>query len=121
LIDNGIPATEVPKVRDDPRVLDMMRRDTLHLAILLPRGARVGSDGYKIRRTAVEHGVPYVTTVAGSMACVSAIRALRHERPLVHSLCEYYDKYDRNNHRETRTAGSVSSSSVSQSVECAKE
>ena len=48
------------------------------------RGAR--SDGYEIRRAALEKGVPCITTLAGASAAVSAIEAARRPRVTVHCL-----------------------------------
>ena len=48
------------------------------------RGAR--SDGYEIRRAALERGVPCITTLAGASAAVSAIESARRPRVTVHCL-----------------------------------
>ena len=38
-------------------------------------GSRAAADSYTIRRAALQHRVPYFTTVAGARALVEAIRA----------------------------------------------
>jgi len=88
--EKGITATALPKVRDNPKILDMMGQRELNLVIIIPRGSKVGSDGYKIRRAAVELNIPYVTTYTGTLASVKAIKSMAREKITVHSLEEYY-------------------------------
>jgi carbamoyl-phosphate synthase large subunit len=40
-------------------------------------GAQSLADSFSIRRTALQHKVPYYTTIAGSVAATQAIAALR--------------------------------------------
>ena len=49
------------------------------LLVLLSRGmgAQAIADSFSLRRTALTHGIPYYTTVAGARAAVQAIGALR--------------------------------------------
>ena len=43
-----------------------------------------------MRRVAMLYGIPCVTTLTGAAAAVSAIRALRAEKPSVRPLQEYH-------------------------------
>ncbi len=91
--EKGIKATKVPKVRDNPKIIKMMRDKELDLIIIIPRGSRVGSDGFLIRRAAIDQGVPIVTTVPGSIASLKAINALIKGDVSVNSLEEYYEMF----------------------------
>jgi len=93
LVENGIPANYVPKLRDNPKIIDMMRNKKLNLVIVIPRGSKVGSDGYKIRRACVELSIPYITTLAGTMAAIKAIRSMVEGKISVDNLEEYYKRF----------------------------
>jgi carbamoyl-phosphate synthase large subunit len=49
------------------------------------------SDGYKMRRLAIEIGIPYVTTLAGAKAALNAIETIQKSDINVKSLNEYTD------------------------------
>lgn len=94
--DNYVEATEVPKVKYNPKILDMIRNKQLDLIIIIPKGSVMGSDGYLIRRSAVDHGVPLVTTVPGAEASAKAIKGLIKGKVSVKSLDEYYQEFGKN-------------------------
>jgi carbamoyl-phosphate synthase large subunit len=52
-------------------------------------GAQAIADRVSLRRTALTHGIPYYTTVAGARAVVQAIKALREGRLEVAPLQAY--------------------------------
>ncbi len=93
LVDNNIETFAVPKVRDNPKIINMMKNKELDLIIIIPKGSRVGSDGYKIRRNAIELGIPIVTTIAGTKASLKAIQSLTKGEVSVNSLEEYYKEF----------------------------
>jgi len=88
----GIEVQEVPKVTDGirPHIVDRMKNGEIHLVINTPEGRSSRMDSYSIRRTAVNMGIPYFTTLAAARAAVEAIRALRQEELEVKSLQEYH-------------------------------
>ena len=90
---NDIAAKEVPKVRDDPKILEMMKNSEINLIIIIPRGSKTGKDGYAIRRAAVEYGIPYITTLAGTTASAKAIKSLQDCSISIHSLEDYHKKF----------------------------
>lgn len=55
-----------------------------------PLGQQAHSDGEEIRRAAVCHRVPLVTTLSAAAAAVGAIRALQEKKLKVWSLQEHY-------------------------------
>ncbi len=88
----GIEVQEVPKVTDGirPHIVDRMKNGEIHLVINTPEGRSSRMDSYSIRRTAVNMGIPYFTTLAAARAAMEAIRALRQEELEVKSLQEYH-------------------------------
>jgi carbamoyl-phosphate synthase large subunit len=92
LKDNGINVEVVQKVSEGrPNVIDMMINQKFDLIINTPGGKRGKTEGYLIRRTAVERSIPYITTIPGAIATVNAIKAIRNGKLTVKSLKEYYD------------------------------
>jgi carbamoyl-phosphate synthase large subunit len=74
----GLEITRVNKVRDGrPHIVDRMLSGGVQLVFNTTEGAQAISDSFSLRRTALTHGIPYYTTVAGARAAVQAIAALR--------------------------------------------
>jgi carbamoyl-phosphate synthase large subunit len=88
---HGIGVTEVRKVLEGrPNLVDYMKNGRVNLVINTPSGRGARSDEAKIRATAVQHGIPCITTLAAAHAAVEACRTLR-DRPLsVRSLQELH-------------------------------
>jgi carbamoyl-phosphate synthase large subunit len=87
----GVPANEVNKVQEgEPHVVGLIQSGTVALVVNTPYGRGARSDGYEIRTTAVQRGVPCITTLAGASAAVSAIEAARRPRVSVRSLQELH-------------------------------
>ncbi len=77
----GIPSRHVLKISEGrPHVVDMMKNGEVHLVINTPSGKREVSDAYFIRRTAVQHRIPYTTTVRGGYAMLRAIESYKKLR-----------------------------------------
>ncbi len=91
----GIPAEVVRKVSEGkPNVLDLMRRREIDLIINTPTAGKVPySDGYYIRRYAVELKIPYITTLAAAEATCRAIESMREGEIAIRSLEEYYSEH----------------------------
>ncbi|HEQ78346.1 MAG TPA: hypothetical protein ENI78_01830 [Euryarchaeota archaeon] len=51
------------------------------------------SDGYYIRRYAVELKIPYITTLAAAEATCRAIESMREGEIAIRSLEEYYSEH----------------------------
>ena len=90
---HGIGSFEVPKVRDNPIIIKMMKKKELDLIINIHRGTHPKGDAFSIRTSAVEFGIPYITTVTATKAAVNAIKALVNQKISVNSLEEYYKKF----------------------------
>jgi carbamoyl-phosphate synthase large subunit len=74
----GLPVDRVHKVREGrPHVVDQMLGGEIDLVFNTTEGTQAIADSFSLRRTALTHGIPYYTTVAGARAAVSAIEAMR--------------------------------------------
>jgi carbamoyl-phosphate synthase large subunit len=75
---NGIPCREVYKVHEGrPHVVDLLENGDIQLVLNTPLGQVSEFDEKAIRERAVALGVPVITTVAGALAAVSGMEALR--------------------------------------------
>jgi carbamoyl-phosphate synthase large subunit len=73
-----------------PHVGDRILNGEIALVINTPLGRESFFDDRTVRRIAMMHGVPCVTTLTGASATVAAIRALREQGLEVRSLQEYH-------------------------------
>jgi carbamoyl-phosphate synthase large subunit len=74
----GLPVRSVHKVREGrPHVVDQMLSGEIQLVFNTTDGSQAIADSFSLRRTALTHGIPYYTTVAGARAAVLAIEAMR--------------------------------------------
>jgi carbamoyl-phosphate synthase large subunit len=78
LRDAGLDCTVINKVLEGrPHCVDAIKSDAIHLVINTTSGGQSVSDSFDIRRSALTHGVPHYTTMAGARAAVHAIAALK--------------------------------------------
>jgi carbamoyl-phosphate synthase large subunit len=74
----GLPATVVNTVLEGrPHCVDAIRSGDIQLVINTASGAQSVSDSFAIRRSALTHGIPHYTTMAGARAAAHAIAALK--------------------------------------------
>jgi carbamoyl-phosphate synthase large subunit len=74
----GVAVTRINKVYEGrPHIVDTMKDGSVDLVFNTTEGAQALKDSLSIRRTALMQKIPYYTTVAGSLAAVQAIEALR--------------------------------------------
>jgi carbamoyl-phosphate synthase large subunit len=73
---NGLSVVVVPKIGEaGGDVLSLIEEGGVDLIVNTPWGRGARTDGYLIRRRALMHGVPCITTLAGSAAAVQGIEA----------------------------------------------
>jgi carbamoyl-phosphate synthase large subunit len=78
IADAGLPVQTVNKVLEGrPHCVDAIRNGAVQMVINTTQGAQSTADSFDIRRSALTHGVPHYTTIAGARAAVHAIAALR--------------------------------------------
>ncbi len=70
----GVPCTQVARVSErHPNIMDMIASGTIDLVINTPtRGRKQNTDGFRIRRAAVEHSVGCVTAIDTARALLTA-------------------------------------------------
>ncbi|MEM2177120.1 MAG: carbamoyl-phosphate synthase large subunit [Archaeoglobaceae archaeon] len=78
-----------------PNIVDMIINGQIDLIINTPSGKTGKTEGYEIRRAAVEYGVPYITTIPGAIAAVKAIETVKKGELKVKSIQEYHDEVRR--------------------------
>jgi carbamoyl-phosphate synthase large subunit len=90
---HGLPVTEVYKVREErPHIIDRIKSHEIALLVNTPEGRETPSDSHSIRHVALDHNIPYTTTMAAARATLDAIRALKRGKLEVKSLQEYHAK-----------------------------
>jgi carbamoyl-phosphate synthase large subunit len=78
LKDLGIACSVVNKVAEGrPHCVDAMKSNAIQLVINTASGGQSVADSFDIRRSALTHGIPHYTTMAGARAAVHAIAALK--------------------------------------------
>ena len=88
----GIPAEAVNKVSESrPHVADLIVSGEVHLLINTPLGKLTQQDDYVLRRTALQHAVPYTTTISAANAACDAILARRSRKGAVRCLQSWYE------------------------------
>ena len=74
----GFPATVVNKVLEGrPHCVDAIRSNEVQLVINTASTPQSVADSFAIRRSALTHGIPHYTTLAGARAAIHAIAALK--------------------------------------------
>jgi carbamoyl-phosphate synthase large subunit len=91
--EEGIPVeSTVAKVGEETGMdaVDLISSGKVDLVVNTPRGNGPRADGDHIRRAAVVHGVPCLTTVAAALAAAGGIAEAATREPTVRSLQEYH-------------------------------
>jgi len=87
----GIPTERALKVHEGrPNAIDLMVSGQIQLLVNTPLGKLTQQDDYAIRRAALQHRVPYTTTLSAASAACDAIIALRSRAGEVKSLQEWH-------------------------------
>jgi carbamoyl-phosphate synthase large subunit len=87
----GIPVEHVNKVAQGrPNIVDALVNKEIALVINTTFGNKAVADSYSIRRSALERGVPYFTTIQEALACVKGLEAGDPVDFEVHPLQDYY-------------------------------
>ena len=91
----GIESQLIKKISEgSPNILDLMRENGVNLIINTPTGGKVPyTDGFYIRRNAVDLNIPYITTIAGAEAAVKAIESVKKGDIAIRSLSEYHREH----------------------------
>ena len=88
----GVPAERVAKVHESrPNVVDLIVSGRAQLLVNTPLGKLTQRDDYLMRRSAIAHAVPYVTTMSAASAACDAVLALKSRKGVVRCLQEWYE------------------------------
>ncbi len=88
---HGLPVEVAYKINEGrPHVGDRILNGDISLVINTPLGRESFFDDRTVRRAAMMHGVPCITTLTGAAATVAAVKALREEGIDVRALQEYH-------------------------------
>ena len=91
--DNGVAATAVcwPDEEGDNNVMDMIAQHQFDLIVNVPKNhtKRELTNGYRIRRGAIDHNIPLMTNVRLAKAYIEAFTALKQEDIKIKSWQEY--------------------------------
>jgi carbamoyl-phosphate synthase large subunit len=88
----GVPVRPINKIGEgSPHVVDWIERGDVDLIVNTPTGFGARTDGWEIRRSAVAHGIPCLTTLSAGVSAARAIaQAIKLGEPDVHSLQELH-------------------------------
>ena len=88
---NGIDCEYVKKVHEGrPNIIDAIKNGVIHLVINTPAGKQSEYDDSYIRKSAIKHKVPYITTTSAALAATKGIKDRRNGAYKVKSLQEYH-------------------------------
>jgi carbamoyl-phosphate synthase large subunit len=91
LTKNGVPARSVLKMHEGrPNVADAIKNGEVKLVVNTPSGKTSVHDDSYIRKAAIKHKIPYITTVAAAVAAAEGIGARKQGKEAIRSLQEYH-------------------------------
>ena len=83
----GIPSERIFKVGEGrPNIVDGIVSGEVGLLINTPLGKKSQYDDYAMRRAAITHNIPYLTTMSAANAACDALIALRSRTPTVRAM-----------------------------------
>ncbi len=81
IYDAGLSCQQVNKVGEGrPHIVDMIKNDEITFIVNTTEGKQAIKDSFSIRRSALQHKVPYTTTLAGAQAACLALHDQEHGR-----------------------------------------
>ena len=93
LAENGIESTHVywPSEEGHPQALEMLRRKEIDMVVNIPKNLTAGelSNGYKIRRAAIDLNIPLITNARLASAFINAFCTMSVDDIAIKSWAEY--------------------------------
>ena len=87
----GLEVEVINKVVEGrPHIVDLIKNKEIVFVINTVSGAQAQKDSFSIRRSALQYGIPYTTTVAGARAVVNAIEMMKKNKLTIKSIQEYH-------------------------------
>lgn len=92
LNEKGVPSSFIKKLHEGrPNILDSVTNRDIHLIINTPIGRLSEIDDSYIRKAAIKHKIPYITTLAAALASARGIEAYRQAKAqTIKPLQEYH-------------------------------
>jgi carbamoyl-phosphate synthase large subunit len=91
----GVVVERINKVHQGrPHIVDAIKNGDVQLVVNTTEGTQAIADSYALRRSALEHKIPYFTTTAGSQAMLKAVTALASGSLEVKTLQSYSEGSD---------------------------
>jgi len=91
--ERGIDSELVLKLHQGrPNITDAIKNGEIQLIVNTPIGKLSAHDDSYIRKAAIKHSIPYITTLTAAMAAAEGIAAIRHGRPEVRSLQSFHSE-----------------------------
>lgn len=88
---NGIDVLPIKKLHEGrPNIPDAIKNNEIHLIINTPAGKESKVDDSYIRTMAIQHRIPYITTMAAARASVDGIEAIKNRAVQLLSLQDYH-------------------------------
>jgi carbamoyl-phosphate synthase large subunit len=92
-IENNVPSEYIRKVKEGrPNIVDAIVNGQVQLIINTTVGKQSIRDSFSIRRSALDKGIPYITTLQGAHATVQAVKSMQRQSKDAKPLQEYYKK-----------------------------
>jgi len=91
LKEKGIPTNRIHKLHEGrPNIADMIKNYEIHLIVNTPVGKSSKYDDSYIRIMAIQHKIPYITTMAAALASAEAIEAISKGAIAPKAIQDYY-------------------------------
>jgi len=91
LAEHGIASEQILKLHEGrPNIEDAIKNGDIDLVVNTPAGKSSEFDDSYIRKAAITHKVPYITTTSAALAAAMGIAAHREQREGVRSLQSYH-------------------------------
>ena len=91
LEESGIECEYIKKVHEGrPNIVDGIKNGIINLIVNTPAGKQSEYDDSYIRKNAIKHKVPYITTTSAALAATKGIKDRRNGAYKVKSLQEYH-------------------------------
>ena len=95
LAEHGIEAESIKKVHEGrPNIVDAIKNGDIDIVINTPAGKMSEYDDSYIRKNAIKHKIPYITTTSAALASTEGIKDRRNGAYKVKSIQDYHKSID---------------------------
>ncbi len=93
LTKNGVKVSVINKVKQgSPHIVEAIEAKQIAIVINTTFGEQAIKDSFSLRRSSLNHNLPYCTTMAGASALMSALKCLQEDELTIMSIQEYGEK-----------------------------